>query len=587
MSTSKYQRLFTPRVTWLAALLATLGACSTQGQIGQAPADSPTIEPPEAPPPPFAPAATQLLRLTRTQIENSIHDVLGDDIGVVVGTEPDIRQGGFYAVGAGNDSVSSWGVDQYEDLAIAVAEQAMEPGEARDARMPCTPSGTTDAACATQFVERYGRLFYRRALRTEERDRLVALANDAATELGDFHRGLSLTLIAMLQSPNFLYRNELGEPTGEGENRLVGGTQLASRISYFLWDTTPDDELLRAAENGELDTPEGLASHVDRMLADDRTRRSVRQFFTELLELKKLDYLSKDRNAFLHYSPAVGPDARTETLLTIEDHIFEQDGDYRDLMTTRRTFLNRRLASIYEVPAPAREGFAAFEHPADSPRRGILGQLSVLALHSHATRSSPTLRGAFIRINLLCTEIPPPPADVVTELSETDPTLSIREQLWEHRENPVCASCHELMDPIGLGFENFDGLGQWRENEWLLTFDENGDVLRDENNDRVLVRGADIDPSGDLDGVAFDNVTQLTQAIHDHPDLGPCLTRSLYRFATGHIDAPSEEAQLRELSDGFASDGYRVRSLMRAIALSDGFRMASGLRDDEFGGAAQ
>ena len=560
-----------------------LAGCDTVGTIGTAPADRPPPPEPEAPPPPFAPAPAQLLRLTAEQFDNAVHDLYGESVVSALPLEPDVRIGGFFAVGAGVDSVSETGVNQYEAQALSIGEQVMAPSATRDALVGCTPAGVTDDACARSFITRQGRLTYRRSLTEPEITRFVALASEAATVRGDFYAGLSLVVAAQLQSPSFLYRNELGVPTEpEGAEepgvRELRGTQLASRLSFFLWNTTPDAALLDAAESGALDTPEGLETETRRLLESPRARSAVRSFFSEMLELDKLDNLSKDRNAFLHYSPAVGPAAREETLRTIENHVFDEDADYRDLMTTRTTFIDRTLAAIYEVPAPTREGYARYEHPSTSPRRGILGQLSFLALRAHATRSSPTLRGRFVRINLLCTEIPPPPANVAVDLSNTDATLSIRDQLFEHRENPVCASCHELMDPIGLGFENFDGLGQHRDVEWLLTFGPDGDVLRDENGDRVLQRGQDIDATGELDGTLFSNPLELTEALRNHPDLPRCLAHSIYRYATGHQELRTEEIELRSLRDSFAASGYRVKELLVQVALSRGFRRASGLR---------
>lgn len=568
-----------------ALILAALGlsACDTVGTIGTAPADRPLPPEPELPPPPFAPAPTQLLRLTAEQFDNVVHDLYGEDIVSALPLEPDVRLAGFFAVGAGVDSVSESGVNQYEAQALSIGEQAMADTPARDALFDCTPTGITDDACARSFITRHGRITYRRSLTEDEITRFVTLARTAATVRGDFYAGMSLVVAAQLQSPHFLYRHELGdvvEPTADEPHvqRELRGTELASRLSFFLWNTTPDRDLLDAAESGALDTPEGLEAEVRRMVDDPRTRRAVRSFFSEMLQLDRLSNLSKDRNAFLHYSPAVGPAAREETLLTIEDHVFEQDADYRDLMTTRTTFLNRTLAAIYEVPAPTRDGFGRYQHSATGMRRGLLGQLSFLALHAHATRSSPTLRGRFVRINLLCTDVPPPPANVAVDLSETDASLSIRDQLWEHRENPVCSSCHALMDPIGLGFENFDGLGQFSEVDWRLTFGPDGDVVRDENGDRVLVEGPELDVTGDVDGVPFTNPIQLTEALRNHPDLPTCLTRSVYRYATGHEEVRSEAAQLVSLDASFEESGFRVKELLVRVALSAGFRQASGLR---------
>lgn len=557
--------------------------CETVGTIGTAPADVPVPPDPEPPPPPFAPAPAQLLRLTTEQYDNAVHDIYGDHVVATLPLEPDVRVAGFVAVGAGEDDVSEVGALQYEAQALAIGEQVMAAGPARAALFDCTPAGITDDGCARSFIERYGRLTYRRSLSEAEVTRLVALASEAATVRGDFYAGLSVVVAAQLQSPNFLYRWELGTelPPVEGQpegQRELRDTELASRLSFFLWNTTPDAELLDAAESGALDTPDGREAAVRRMVSDPRARRAMRVFFSEMLGLEELERISKDRNAFLHFSPAVGPSAREETLLTIEDHIFEQDADYRDLLTTRTTFIDRTLAAIYDVPVPTLEGFGRYEYSEDSPRRGLLGQVAFLAPNAHAVSSSPTLRGRFVRVNLLCTDVPPPPPNVSVDLGETNVNLSVRDQLAEHRENAVCASCHQLMDPIGLGFENFDGIGQFRSEDWRLSFGPDGEVERDEYGDRVFVRGPDLDVTGDVDGVAFETPVELAEALRNHPDLPGCVTRNLYRYATGHQELPSEAVQLQSLERSFAASGFRVKELLVQVALSDGIRLASRLR---------
>lgn len=573
-----------PRRALAVAALA-LCACDTVGTIGEAPADFVRPEP-EAPPPPFAPAPAQLLRLTTSQYRNVVHDVFGDDVQVAVAIEPDTRVAGFTSVGAGEYTVSRGAAGRYEDQALEVAGAVMGPGAgaARATLAGCTPEGVTDATCAGSFIARYGRLLYRRSLTAEESARLLTLANDSATARSDFYAGLEMVVAALLQSPHFLYRHELGalvddtgaEPAGYRELR---GTELASRLSFFLWDTAPDAQLLEDAETGALDTPEGREAVVRRMVDDPRARRGLRVFFADMLELFKLDQLSKDRETFPHFTPELRASAREETLRTIEHHVFDADADYRDLMTTPTTFIDRRLAAVYDVPAPATEGFGRFEHPARSMRRGLLGQWSFLAMNAHATHSSPTRRGQFVRMKLLCTEVPPPPANVAVELDPTDPSLSARDRLAEHRVNPVCASCHSLMDPIGLGFENFDGIGRYSEEDWRFRY-QDGALVRDENGDPVRVRGPELDVSGDVDGVPYETPIELTEALRNHPDLTRCVTSRLYSHATGHAVRRSEAAQVVELHDRFLGSGFRLKELLVQVALSVGFRQASGLRGD-------
>lgn len=224
------------------------------------------------------------------------------------------------------------------------------------------------------------------------------------------------------------------------------------------------------------------------------------------------------------------------------------------MMTSRRTYVNRRLATLYQIPAPALEGFAATVLPEDGPRQGLLGQAGVLALYAHPTSSSSTLRGKFMRTVLLCQAIPPPPPNVNTALPEPSPELpTLRDRMRQHIQDPNCASCHQSMDPIGLGLESFDGLGQHRLTE----------------------QGVTIDTSGMLDDVAFSNPRELGAAIAVHPEFSRCLTRHLYRYALGRREQKGEEALLAWLRDALELEGFRVVPLLKHIAMSDGFRRAS------------
>ncbi|MBK8592643.1 MAG: DUF1592 domain-containing protein [Sandaracinaceae bacterium] len=544
----------------LAALL--LAACETSGVIGGAPADDVQPDPP-LPPPPFQAADSALLRLTQEQYRNTVTDVFGEHVVVAGGLENDNRVSHSYAVGAAFGGVSARGTEQYEAMAVTVAAQVLSTGPERDALMPCTPSGTTDATCARAFLSEYGQRLWRRALTEEELGPLVAISGTAATTLNDFYDGLEFGMVGLLTSPNFIYRVELGEPNpaaGSSEEEAAlrfSSMEMASRLSYFLWNSTPDDTLLAAAEAGELVDDAALEAQVRRMVEDPRAREGVRAFFTELFELDRLSKLVKDPEVFVHIDGDVGPSAREETLLTLENNIFEEEGDYRQVFTTRTTFLNRKMASIYSVPTPTRDGFGPYTFPDDAPRAGILTQASFLALHSHATATSATARGKFIRVNILCGEIPPPPADVDTSIPEPSVTATtLRERLAEHRENPVCASCHSVMDPIGLGFENFDALGRFRR----------------------LEAGAIIDASSDLDGVPFADAVALGSLIANHPDVPLCLARNVYKYATGHVPEEGEQIQIEELTEAFAASGFRVKELLVAVALSEGFRTSRGQR---------
>lgn len=509
-------------------LLATLVGCQTRDEAPDPELPTPTLR-----------------RLTATQYANSIHAVLGDAVVIPTSLEPDVPADGLLAVGASLTALSPRGVEQYETAAYSIAANLMDNPELRAPIITCVPQATIDDGCAVATIERLGRRLYRRPLTADESDSLLAIAHIASETLGDFYDGLEYALAAMLQSPNFLFRIELGE------NGALNDYELATRLAYFLWDTTPDDVLLDAAAAGELTTELGLSDQIDRMLADPRARLGLRAYFDDMLQLYELQTLSKDPLIFVHMSADVGPAAREESLRNAEWLVFDDDGDYRDYYTTRHTFVDRKLAAIYNIPAPAREGFGETEFPEASGRAGFLSELGFLAPNAHGSSSSVTLRGKFIRETLLCQGVPDPPADVNTAIPEASadaPTM--RDRVAMHLSDPYCASCHGIMDPVGLGLENFDGLGSWRDAE----------------------NGVTIDASGDLDGATFTNPVEVAAAVSQHADLTPCMVQTMYQYATGHVADSGEEALLDWHAGGFADSGYRVRFLLRDIALSPGFR---------------
>jgi hypothetical protein len=343
---------------------------------------------------------------------------------------------------------------------------------------------------------------------------------------------------------------EVGAPGPDGE-RLLTDLELASRLSYLLWNTAPDEQLLSAAESGALSTPEGLRAEAERLLADPRGRTGVETFFTEVHELDLLDDATKDPTLFPASSPEVAPAARAETLATIDHVVFDEDGDYRTLFTTRTTFIGPRLAAIYGVPAPELGGVGQTELPSDGGRRGLLGQASFLILNAHTSSTSATLRGKFIRERLLCQTMPAPPADVDTSIPEADATSpTLKQRIATHLEVEECAGCHRLMDPIGLGFENFDAIGRWRDTE----------------------AGATIDPSGELDGAAFGDAWGLGRVVAEHPALGPCFAENLYKYALGQDVSEGEDEYVDWLGDAFAADEYRVQALILRLIEGPAFR---------------
>jgi len=505
-----------------------------------------------------------LRRLTTEQFTRSIHDVLGEHISVPGRIDPDDRRAGLFAVGSTFASVTPSGFEKYEAAATAVAEQALDEAHRGDL-VPCQPGAATsrDEACARTFVERIGRRLFRRSLTSDEANARIDIANQAADMLGDFYAGLELALTSLLVSPDFLFRVEVAEPDPRDPSTLrLTSVSMASRLSYLLWNSTPDDELLTAAENGDLTSDDGLAAQVERLLASPKLEAGIRAIFSDLYDFKQFDdgLVRKDSALFPIYTQSLAKEAKEQTLRTIVAHLTEGK-DYRDLFTTSESFMTRSLGVAYRVPVVAADGWQPYVFAEEAHRQGLLSQISFNALYAHPGRSSATLRGKFVREVLLCQDIPTPPANVDFSIVEntTGELRTARERLERHVTNDACAGCHDLMDPIGLALERFDAVG----------------VLREEEN------GAPIDTSGELDGVAYEDAAGLGRALRNHPALGPCLVRSLYRYALGREPETGEGELLAYLNERFTESEYRVLELMRQIVLSDGFRTTSGPREAE------
>ena len=498
--------------------------------------------------------AAAMRRLTESQYRQVIADVFGDDIVVGGRFDPVNRVDGLLAVGASRTAINVSALERYDALARSIAAQVVDPAH-RALLVPCTPvdAHAGDPACARAFFAATGRLLYRRALTPGELDDFTRLAGAAARGLQDFHAGLAAALAAMLVRPEFLFVTDTIEPAPAraGAPRLSGHA-LAARLSFFLWNTTPDATLLAAVERAELGTRAGLEREVDRMLASPRLADGVRAFFTDMLALEAFDTLQKDSVIYPAFGLAATEQAREQVLRTVLDQVVVRHGDYRELFTSRRSVMSADLGPVYRVPVASRQGWQEFEFPRDDPRVGLQSLAGFVALHSHPGRSSATLRGKAIREILMCQKVPDPPANVdFTLVSDNhDPRYrTARERLAAHSTEPSCAGCHRVMDPLGLALENFDGAGQFRATE----------------------NEAPIDTRGTLDGHGFEDPAGLGAALAASPAVTSCLVQRAFAYAVGRTpDAPMRPL-LQHLEGRFEADGHRVPELFRAIALSTAF----------------
>ncbi len=504
-------------------------------------------------------ALTKLI--TAEQYSNSLAYIFGPGIDAEVQFAPVAREEGLLANSLATAGVSGGQVQTIQSVASSVARQVMDV-ENRQYLIGCRPESIDgpDRACATQFVSRVGRLLFRRALSDEEIATYVEYASVAAQELDGtesdgeeldgFYAGLEVVLEGLLLHPEVLFIIENAEPDPDNPEQLrLDAYSLASRLSFFLWNASPDDELLAAAESGDLQSPGGIERAVDRMLESPRLIDGMRAFFDDMLVFDEFKTLAKDPTIYPEFTSVTAQDAREQTLRTIIDHTLTQGKDYRDLFTSRSTFMSPALAILYGVPA--QPGWAPYTFAEDSPRAGLLTQVSFLAGTSHPGRSSVTLRGMALRERFLCQVVPEPPPgidfSVLTNPDAHYPTQ--RERVAVHLETPSCAGCHRITDTIGLSLEQFDGAGAYRLTE----------------------NGATIDATGSLDGFEFDGAIGLGEALSQNPELPRCLVRRVYSYATGGPPDNDARPALSYFNEEFAAQGYQLRNLLRTIALSNAF----------------
>ena len=418
----------------------------------------------------------------------------------------------------------------------------------------CRPAGSQDEEpCAKIILTTLARRAYRRPVRDDEIQALLGFYQEGRTN-GSFDRGIQFALARVLSDPDFLFRIEYDPPNmASATPYRVSDLDLASRLSFFLWSSIPDDELLALAERGQLQKPEVLEQQVRRMLADSRSNALLENFFGQWLYLRNMAAVRPDPKAFVEFDDNLREAYRRETELFLETQLRE-DRSVTELLSANYTFMNERLAEQYGIPDLYGSHFRRVTH-ADDRRAGILGHGSILTVTSYANRTSPVLRGKWILENILGIP-PPPPPDNVPPFEEEDPRIqsrTVRERMEQHRKNPVCAACHAKIDPLGFALENFDGVGKWRTTE----------------------ANHPIDVSGALpDGSTFEGPAELRTVLARHQDLFiETLTEKLLTYALGRgvefYDLPAVRQIVREA----AQHEYRWSSIFLGITKSLPFQM--------------
>jgi len=426
-----------------------------------------------------------------------------------------------------------------------------EVSEKRAAIMICDPAEVDVAACAAEILTAFGRRAWRRPTTGTEIDRLVALVLLAISEGGDFEEGIRVALKAVMLSPHFLYRVEIDPELGAEEPHLITDYELAARLSYGIWSSMPDKELSDLADAGLLQDPAVIDEQVRRMLADPRASALMDNFVGQWLELRALEDVIRDGALFPDFDAELAAAMRTETELMLTDAIHGA-GSFLDILDSDVTYVNDRLAALYGMDI-AEIGADFVSAPTASQRAGILTHASFLTLTSHVFRTSPVKRGKFVLGQLQCSSPPPPPDNVVTalEIEGQEPT-TVKALLAKHREDPMCAGCHDALDPVGLAFENFDAIGAWRTED----------------------NGFPIDPSGTLqDGTEIGGYMDLIELLKADPLTARCVSQQLFVYMLGRGVLYDDQQMLDEVSEAWADKGFVLEELLVLLAQTDQFRM--------------
>jgi hypothetical protein len=421
----------------------------------------------------------------------------------------------------------------------------------------CDPK--SGQACVEKVVATLARRAYRRPVTKQEVAALMRFVSLPQKNGQDADHGIQLALEAMLVSPHFLFRIEQdADPIDPTKVHRVSDVELASRLSYFLWSSMPDDDLLRLAEENQLHNPAVLDAQVKRMLADSRASALAENFAGQWLEIRNLDFVKPDQDKFLMWGPELKTAMMTETHLFF-NYMLQQNRPLSEFLDARYTFLNERLAKFYGIPEVTGPEFRKVELTGER-RGGILAQASVLTVSSYPTRTSPTIRGKYILNNILGTPPPPPPPDVpALDASKAGAEVSLRAQLEEHRANPVCASCHSKMDALGFALENYNGIGKWRTMDGKFPIDAHGS----------LPGGKSFTTPGEFKAIL----------LSEMPEFSECVIRKLMTYSLGRGLQPYDTPTVNRIQTKLAAENYPFQSIVFEVIRSLPFQSRRGELD--------
>jgi Protein of unknown function (DUF1592)/Protein of unknown function (DUF1588)/Protein of unknown function (DUF1595)/Protein of unknown function (DUF1587)/Protein of unknown function (DUF1585) len=506
------------------------------------------------PPAPVDPGTKGVHRLNSTEYNATVADVLGTKLEPANSSWRGGEIGGFDNMAAVLD-VDDAQFKRYFDAAGLVADDVFAAADLKAKIVTCAT--TDDVACVQSIVTGAGRRLFRRPLGPDE----VATYGKVYTlarQQGEDHDGsIKQVLRSLLSSAEFLYRIETDPIPSSNEKHPLGAYELASRLSYFLWSSAPDDALLAAAADDSLTRDDVLGAAVDRMLSDaTKSARFVRSFAGQWLGARKLPEHAASPSVYPSWSPQLASSLTSEMYLYFTEFL-RSDRSWLEFLEADVNFVDATLASFYGVPAPAGNGQQRVEIKTDQ-RFGFFGLGGFLALSSVEDRTSPTLRGRWILTNLLCTEPPPPPPGIPELTAGTfDPTKNVAKALEEHRKNPACAGCHRLFDPYGLSLEQFDGIGKHR---------------------TAYADGATIDPTTELGGVTFTGIRGLADTVTKNPTFTACIADTMFTYGLGRVIADTDRPYLAAVQAEWKQGTPTLRRLIRALVLAETFRYRHGAK---------
>jgi len=510
--------------------------------------------------PQLDPGRVAIHRLNNTEYNNTVRDLLGTQ------SKPAAT---FLAEEGLNfdNTATALGMtsSQYEGYFKAardlMTEASSTPAEL-SRFMTCTPSKAADA-CARQIIEAFGAKVYRRPLEAAELDRAMKVFDGGIGRALSGSDAMLLTLRAMLSAANFLYRIEYDENPASATPHAVSAYELASRLSYLGWSSMPDEALFAKAKDGSLLQSGTLEAELERVLADGKSTAFIESFAGQWLDIRKLITHSVTPQIFPTYTAQLSDAMLQEGYLWFQEFV-NQNRPLSDWFSADFNFVNDTLAQHYGMTQPGTGAQLKRVEVTTDQRKGFFGLSSFLTQTSFPSRTSPTLRGAWVLSELLCSPPPPPPNNVPKldesatpqEMMQPAGTENVKQRLERHRSDPACAACHRILDPVGLGLERFDGIGRYREAYG------NGDA---------------IDPAGMLpDGTAFAGPDQLGPLIGQDPRFAACVAQKLYTYALGRDVEAFDAASLQKLQASWTSRGPTIRNLMKEVVLSNAFRFRRG-----------